>query len=560
MDRKSERIEGLDLAGSPRTPRETSSRQAWLLWGLGAVFVLILAVFFYPRSTVIADETCYLSAARYLLNGKAFDRFSEAWFYKNVGFYQRTFFSASPTFSALLIPFVAMGWRSAFVLGVLSHILGFGGLIYVFRRRGLPIGWAVLYLLHPTAVLYSHTVMADVPSSALVVLILCILHRDRPNHFAAGLVMGLLLLVKLSNFPLIAAFGLLFFLSDVVRKRSSPDSRKLRLRWVHLGLGMLPGVILFLIVNVVLFNSPLGNGYVGRDSGYFRWHYFLEHFPFYLVALMAMYPLMLISPVFLSGKYRWEMRLSCLAGIVFFAFYFYVDKGDVWYASLVLGLRFHLIFIPFYVIGYAQMLTRLARAVKRVVLVRLALVGATVILAGADVVMCALYAKETGRAWERQERLHEALSTGATVLAPLYASKYLNAAARPDLRIVRVITYRDFVYVADEVTPPAWLLVPRPNPESAVLRNQLIEMVRGVFELEASPRRVDGLEVWRLTRKRVTPEGATSRSGLSLPSVGRLTREGLPVRAVTAGDLREPDRRRCRLSHVGQYDRAFPGL
>ena len=90
-------------SGRCGTTSKRELRQAWILWACGSVFVLVLMISTYPTTTTITDEVCYLSASTYMLNGKALDRSSEAWFMKEYADnrYRLTLFSASPAFSAM---------------------------------------------------------------------------------------------------------------------------------------------------------------------------------------------------------------------------------------------------------------------------------------------------------------------------------------------------------------------------------------------------------------------------------------------------------------------------
>ena len=69
-----------DAGRSPTAFGVGTRRQTWLLWTTGAVFMLTLLVVFYPRMTLSVDGSRYLSVARYLMEGRAFDRSSDAGF------------------------------------------------------------------------------------------------------------------------------------------------------------------------------------------------------------------------------------------------------------------------------------------------------------------------------------------------------------------------------------------------------------------------------------------------------------------------------------------------
>jgi hypothetical protein len=491
---------------------------------VGTAFLLALLALFYPRTAVVTDEVCYLSVANYLVTGKAFDRSSEAWFWKEEGDHERrTLFSASPTFSALLIPFVAVGWRSTFLLGTLAHVLAFGGMIYVLHRRGFNPVWAMLYLLYPTFVLYSRMVMVDVPSAALVVLMLVLLHRERPNYFAVGLVMGFALMVKLSIFPVVCSFAGVTFLEDMTGKHPSADVRKVGLRWLWFGLGMVPAGAALAVINRYFFNSPFGNGYIGMSGGMFSWKYFGSHLTFYLIGLMTMYPLMLISPMFLQRPFRREMMLSCALALVFFSCYFFVDPGNEPLEAMVRGLRFQLIVMPFYTIAYAEMVTRLANKLAVERLLRPALAAAVVLLCAGASVISWRYFEHTRHESERQEELSRILPLTGTVIA---GSKYVSPVMCPRLRVLRFAEEILFSVRPDDL--PILLILERGEGTRTVAfregvergRERILAALRGYFELQPRGCPVEGMEAWLIVRRIRFPAGDVGRQGQERSATG----------------------------------------
>lgn len=465
MTQSAEKIRGREVV-RPAGSDVVTAGHAWLIWVLGGVLMLTLLGVFYPRTTVSVDETRYLSVAGYLMRGQAFERSSEAWFWKPLGdgiHYERTLASLSITFSSLLVPFVLVGWRSAFLLGTIAHVLAFGGMIYVLRRRGFSPWWAMLYLLHPTSVLYSRLVLVDVPSAALVVLMLVLLHRPKPGYFAAGLVMGLAMLLKLSNFPVVGIFSAVIFVQDVMGKDRPAGKRRIGLRWLWMGLGILPGIIVLAIVNTWFFNHPMGNGYVhvGISGGWFNWTYFREHLPLYLGALMFMYPFMLISPIFLRARFRWEMRLSCLAVLLFFSAYYFIDEGNSIVEHVIRGLRFHVIVMPFYVIAYAEMLTRLMRRLRAERVLHVGLAAAVVVLAAGVAVISRQFFEHTVREADRQVQLDAALPRSGTVVVGAGATKYVSPVAHPNLRVLRLLITKELPFLLRPAHLPGVLVLAR---------------------------------------------------------------------------------------------------
>ena len=486
-------------------------RQVRLICLSGAALLFVLLVVFYPCSTSSIDETRYLSASRYFLQGKAFDRDSSAWFWKprrGDEVLDRALNALSPLFSVILMPFVMAGWRSTFVLGVTAHVLGFIGMVRLLQWRGLSPVWAFLYLLYPPFVLYSRTVMIDVPAASLVVLVLVLLHRPEPNYFHVGLAMGFMVLLKVSTFPIVLAFFGLMFVQDVwSAARSGMFRQRIKhSRWLPMAFGGLPFAAILLLSNVFLFNSLFGSAYVGREAGMFGFRYLPRNLPFYAGSLMLMYPFMLVSPVFMKGAHAWEFKVSCLVVILLFSSYYFIDEGNTWYEMIIRGQRFMLIAMPLFIVAYAEMLTRLAYTRFREKLLRVAMVGMILVLIPVGAVIAGKHRDFTIDQAERSRQLSAVLPRGATVVPGSMVVKYLNAAVRPDLRIVRLARVKFLPYVLEPENLPAYLVLVSADdvrtrayqPLAEYERKTVLDLLGKHFTAERVPEGLQWVDVWRL--------------------------------------------------------------
>jgi hypothetical protein len=492
-----------------------------VVWLCGAGFLVALLVTFYPSYMVTTDETRYVSAASFFMTGKAFDPASDGWFWKpnaDETQLERTFDCQSPLYSVMLVPLVAIGWRSVFVPGVAVHLLAFAGLIYVLRRRGLSPAWALLYLLYPPFVLYSRMVITDVLGASVVVLVLVLLHREKPSWVGAGAALGFLGLLKLSNLPLAAAFCAVIFVQDVYAGvKSGTLLRGLaRSRWVRLAVGGLPAVVLLGVQNTYFFNAFLGSPYFGRAEGWFSWANVLEHLPFYAVSLMVMYPFMLISPFFVRAPHAWEMRISCLAVLLFFSAYYFVDPGNSWAEALVRGQRFQLLVMPFYTLAYAEMLTGRADAPLRRKVLRWSLGAGVVVLACAAGAICWMHAKHSAVEGVRARQLAGVLPKNATLVVAESVLKYYNAAERPDLRSFRHVGGDEIVGFPGNVEMPIYLVVAKGDDVRTRAyrevtereRRDLLSAAERAFNVRRLEAEVNGVEIWVLESRRETSSRA----------------------------------------------------
>jgi 4-amino-4-deoxy-L-arabinose transferase-like glycosyltransferase len=97
----------------------------------------------------------------------------------------------------------------------------------------------VLYLFFPPLVLFSRTLMSEVPSATLAVAALLLYGRGRRGQLAAGLLLGATLFLRYSNLALFVGLLVGVLAVDLQRRRN------LTAPW--LALGFLPGLMLFTV-------------------------------------------------------------------------------------------------------------------------------------------------------------------------------------------------------------------------------------------------------------------------------------------------------------------------
>ncbi len=347
-----------------------------LLVIVAAVVVLTWA-FATPVTWTIFDEQAYLTQAARLAEGEAFPlahRLGEValpgprMFVDGAGREIPEFALGWPL---LLAPLARGGPVFAFGLALVLHLLGTAAFVGVLRRLGMGELWALLYLLHPTAILLSRSAMADVPTMAATAIgLYAWLEPRRPRRGAvlAGLVWGASLHLRLSQGPILVALVLAALWTDRVRGEKRAPA---------LLAGLAPGVLSVGLVTLLLHGALLPPTTASLSPAWLA-----GNVPAYALWLLLLYPGLLLAPV-RPGPLRAEAVAVLTASLVLFGAFEhrYTGLGG---GALIVGLRFFLpatvLLLPLYahrLEAVADLLPRLARR-SGAVLLGLVLLAATV--------------------------------------------------------------------------------------------------------------------------------------------------------------------------------------
>lgn len=235
----------------------------------------------------------------------------------------------------LLAPLAGLGPTAAFAVTLLLHLLGTAAFVGVLRRLELPDAWALLYLLHPTAVLLSRTAMADVPAMALTAIGLwCWLEPSRRSALLAGLVWGASIHLRWSQGAIV---GGLVLAALIRRDRIGP-----------LLLGVAPGVVSALALSLALHGTLLPPRSIGFDPSVL-----LVNVPWYVVGLLMLYPGLVLTPA-RPMPLRTEAVAVLLTSLVLFGAFGHRFTG-IGPGAFVVGLRFFLpatvLLLPGYIVA-----------------------------------------------------------------------------------------------------------------------------------------------------------------------------------------------------------------
>lgn len=475
----------------PSTPLRPVGRRHWLFPAGLMVFAALWLVFF-PRTFAIVDEDAYLTQALLLRQGRlTYEDSGIPAPHMTVEQAGRLASKYPPGNSLLIVPFTLLGWRGAFLLGLVLALLG----AWLFRKvlaviePGADPAWALLYLFYPTVVLYSRTLMSDLAAATAVLAGLLMLLNRR--FLAAGLLVGLACLTRYSNAVLAAVFAGLIVMRGERRVRSL----------LLFLLGLAPFGVAALAYNWWCYGGPLN--FPMYWTGRLHPVYFWRNLGFYLPNLLLCYPLMLLAPWFVRHGYRWHVVLPAYAVLLLYSFFSALHPVPSIVERVVVWMRYLLLGLPFFVLGYAVVLDRLARELRGMAWIRYPVVALLVVgAAGINWRHSRLLSTQA----EYQDLLYAAVPPGALLVCDRESSELVTYArgARDwrhyvefniPLPLDREIAARDTVYAALLVKPG---------------RDQLVD--RAVFWSLVGPRRLNDVVVlrkkpWRLLVCRLRPPG-----------------------------------------------------
>ena len=309
------------------------------------VLLAVILFIFYPPFYAISDEQAYLSTAYALGKGTLF--------LDNAGL--KNSFAVITTKShlinkypignsLLLTPFTIINWKFGFLRNYIFFFAGFILFLKIFDHYGIDRKMALLYLLHPSIILYSRTLMSDIPSMFFALLGVYLILKKK--YYLAGISLGFNLLIRYTNLllPLGICTGLLL-------EKRSKDALKI-----------LPGVFLGLVL-LLLYNWKAWGDFtlpfIRTGGGTFSMKYLKTSGLYYLISLNVLYPFMLVITLIQGIKRKFTGFLfTTLMFLITYSFYYYIDRGSNLIETLVMGQRFMLPVIPLLLLLYAYYLDR----------------------------------------------------------------------------------------------------------------------------------------------------------------------------------------------------------
>jgi hypothetical protein len=393
---------------------------------LAAIVAALLYLIWYPPTFGIIDESTYLSTAYVYRAGTIHADVAGVASIGGVESGGHTVAKFAPLWPLVLAPFTAAGWRGAFAANLLLYLAGFVLFARLVRGAGLPRWTALLYLAHPTLLVYARTLMSDVAAGVPVLAAWLLWRRGgRGAAAGAGFLLGVSVLVRYTNVILVVLFVIA---AGVDAARHAAGARR---RIGPLLLGGTPPAIVLAVYDQIAFGTWWRGSAGYRDdragigmSGQFGWQVLGSGLEHYVTALLVVLPLLLLGVLLYRGRDRVMLRIVTLGFTLFFCFYYYRDRGEGFLATAVVGQRFLIPVLPLYLLAYAEVLDRAVRAAR----VPGRWVGAGV-AAAALAVTVAVHVRHDAalRAVDARRRaLYAATEDGAVVLCDTEARKLLH--------------------------------------------------------------------------------------------------------------------------------------
>lgn len=299
------------------------NRWAW-------IFVLIFIgswLFYYPPLFTFSDEGQYLHATWLFSGGKSLKVVNPL---ESFAFSSKDNLISLPQYapgqSLLLLPFAIIGWRFVFLSGLLLHLLVFYLFVRLLKQNNLNSDYALLYLLFPGFVFFSRTVMSELVSIVLVFLGFYF-YRQENKGFWSGFFFGLSLLVRYTN----AVFAIPFFIGSLIKNKN---------QFTQMVFGYAPFVLVVAFYNYQMYGGIFSTG-IKQPRGFSFWI-----MAKYLISLLAVYPLLILSPFFSKSKEKLEIFACFALALIGFSYTgidtFHYDIAK----NLVIGYRYLFPVIP----------------------------------------------------------------------------------------------------------------------------------------------------------------------------------------------------------------------
>ncbi len=309
------------------------------------MLLAIILFIFYPPYYAISDEQAYLSTAYALGKGTLF--LDNAGLKNTIAAIrtEKHLINKYPVGNSLLLaPFTIINWKLGFLRNYIFFFAGFLLFLKILDHYSIDRKMALLYLLHPSIILYSRTLMSDIPSMFFALLGVYLILKKK--YYLAGIFLGFNLLIRYTN--LLIPLGIC---AGILLEKRFKDVLKI-LPGVFLGLSLL------LLYNWIAWGSFI-LPFIRTGGGTFSMKYLGTSGLYYLISLNVLYPFMLVITLIQGIKRKFTGFLfTTLMFLITYSFYYYIDRGSNLIETLVMGQRFMLPVIPLMLLLYTNNVDR----------------------------------------------------------------------------------------------------------------------------------------------------------------------------------------------------------
>jgi hypothetical protein len=386
--------EGGGRAAQDRAAVPAAAADAWtrgerlLLLGAGLAYALLYLVF-WPRAYAIMDESAYLGLAYALRQGTVYSDVAgiNTVFDLTAGPHQIVMYPLGLPSLLALVSFA--GWKAVLGVNLVMHLGAFALAAVILRRLRLPAAFALLYLLHPTAAIYSRTIMSDILTGLLFAATFWSYLNRR--YTLAGVLMGVALLVRNASLLGGPLLMLACLLESAPRLEGEGDGRGMALRLPADWRERVRTAIMVLLGWLPFFLFAYWYQKVVQDDAWRRFPLLKpatmpQGLKTYATFLLVMYPLMLLAPLAYHKAGKAALCCLCYGFILLYSCYDFQDVAAGKLESFVVGQRYLLTMMPLFVVSYAAVVWGLAEKFRApMALRRLAGVAAGLALACATI-------------------------------------------------------------------------------------------------------------------------------------------------------------------------------
>ncbi|MEP7103559.1 MAG: glycosyltransferase family 39 protein [Candidatus Dojkabacteria bacterium] len=359
---------------------------------IGALFILISVIIFYPAFYTTTDERDYIENSYLVGQGNLVKNDVQCYEGASCGYFNGNGYISKYNLglSFLLIPIVFLDWRITFFISIIVFISG----LYIFKRflekRGIRAEFIYLYAFFPTFVYYSRKTMTEVYTITFIMIIFYLLFEKSEGkskfkkflydyrYLIVGALSGITVLLKYSNalfiVPIIIYWLFINFKSKAIGNVGGTislgfEEKKPRLiRWLKdnlaLFIGAFPFLLIFLAINYIFYGSIFHSGYFfSKEEFLIIPSLILPQALKYIIILLIIYPGLPILGLFSKYKHRFLIFGILLISLIFFVgFPGYAFNSGL--LDFIFGIRFLIPILGLVILCYSETLNNLLNKIK----------------------------------------------------------------------------------------------------------------------------------------------------------------------------------------------------
>ena len=290
----------------------------------------------YPRMYSFLDEAGYMGMTYTLKEGTIYADQANLKFPQSFFNGKHVVFKHPFGWPLFLIPFTPLNGELMFLGTFFYFVLGYIFFLKILKIFEVPDYYGFIYLFYPPFVIYSRTIMSDLPSGVFMLISFYFLLKKKPFHFfIAGFLTGISVSMRYPNI----FFFLVFSISLLIKNKKG---------FMLYLLGAFPWGVSIILYNYFSYNTFFGDL---AHTGFFTRKVFLDYFFHYLLSLFLIYPFLPFAPILTKKAFRYETTAVLAIFLIFYSFWYFYQMRDNFLETLIMGPRF-LIPVMFLLLPY----------------------------------------------------------------------------------------------------------------------------------------------------------------------------------------------------------------